>query len=505
MVTNLMSSRRTNDVNTALKTVLDIPIIVAGVCHYPTQRAEVHEVRYENGMVIRVPTLTRDDIKTIESTRTEAGARLGTLTNQELTGFLQEVGNHWLSEQSAGRQLVRSHAATFTGLPADMIEVDCWSIGAFMAGRAFIYDAIASEFGSERFFDEWHPVQMCFRRAFPRGLALHYLVGNIPLASLYSLLRGIITRNMNLVKWATRDPITPLGFVQAFLEVDPSHPVSRSLSVAYWPHQALIEEACLRIADTVCVWGSGEAVEAIKRKVGPGIPISEYGPRRTAAVVDLEACDVDRAAYRLVEDVAFYDQEACLSCQRAFVRGDVDDFVEKLGDCFELFSQHYPISAFSRDVSAHRSLSLLEAKYMGWKVKMGCDWAVVVAKEPQALTAHPLCRTLYIHPIQEVGEVARYLDRRTQTLSVYPWSLTQTFRDTWARCGVDRLVDLGGARMPRPGLTHDGTFGLHPFVRIVCVERELTDHSKYWTSNDHDEWERLRFRGPEHVSRGSKL
>ncbi len=473
---------------------LDLPLIIAGRKRYAASGDDVISFRTETGVQVRVPRLTRDDLAVIDSRRETAADRLAKMTVRELVTFLSEAGNRWMDPNSAGRKLVTEHAAKFAQLSPNMIDHDCYLMGAILSGHHFTYDAIASEFGSERFLDEWIPEQMCFRRGFPRGLVLHYLVGNIPMASQYSLIRGIITKNMNLAKWARRDPITPIGLAESFLETDPQHPVSQCLSLAYWNHDDAIGDEAVDAADAICVWGGEEAVRTVKRKVRGGVPVAEYGPRWSAAVIDLDRSEAEEAAYRLVEDVAYYDQEACLNVQRAFVKGDVRDLVDRLRRHFETFQKVYPLGTVSKDAFAHRSLSVTEAEYLGWEVQRGTDWAVVVVDDPADITGHPLGRTLYIHPVKDLAEVAPHLTRRTQSLSVFPWALGHEHGPDWIRRGADRITDLGQARAPRSGWAHDGSLALHSLVKIATIERPLDEHSKYWYGNDHEAWLRSRFR-----------
>lgn len=473
---------------------VDLPLIVAGRKRYASSRDEALTFKSESGLQARVPALTREDLAAIEESRETAGAQLAKMSILDVTTFLSQAGRIWADPNSTGRQMLTAHGAAFSELPQRMIETDAAVFSAIMGNPHFTYDAIASEFGHERFLDEWLPTQMCYRRAFPRGLALHYLVGNIPLASMYSLLRGIITRNMNLAKWASRDPITPLGMAEALLAVDPDHPVVRSLSMAYWSHHDEIGDEALSMADAVCVWGGEEAVKAVKGRVGTGVPIAEYGPRWSAAVIDLTRSDPEQAAYRLVEDVSYYDQEACLSAQRAFVYGDVEDLMRRMRRHFEAFSKVFPLGTVSKDALAHRALSLTESRYLGWPVDQGDDWATVVVEDPADVRVHPLSRTVYLHPVEDLGDIARYFTKRTQTLGLYPWTLFREHGDSWSRRGVDRMCELGAVRAPRSGWSHDGSYGLHPLVRIVSVERPLEEHSQYWLGSDHDAWLRDHFR-----------
>lgn len=476
---------------------LDLPIIVNGRATLPADRPDNHVLTYETGLTIRIPAMLPSDLAEIQSRQAQACAALSRLTTDELTLFLHAAGDKWMSRTSRGRQLADTYADKLTSFAPSMLQADYETIGHFMTQRFHTWDTIAAEFGNERIFDEWIPNQMCFVRAFPRGLLLQYLVGNLPLAGLYSVLRGIISRNVNLLKLPSRDLVSVLGLVETMIATDPDHPVSRALSVAYWPHDANIGEQCLASADTVCIWGGGNAVEAVKRKVRANVPVSEFGPRWSISLVDLTDCDPAEAALRLVEDVAFYDQEACFNTQRAFVKGDSRQFMSHLRDRFEAFAARYPLES-NRDAFAHRSSTLLEARYLGHDVEEGPDWAVIAMARglPDPAFAHPLGRTLMLYSVDDFSEALPFMNAQMQTVSVFPSAVSQQWRDPLALAGANRVVELGWSRMPRQGFTHDGVFGMHALVRLVMQERTRYDFGKYYPApRDPTEWQKLYLKG----------
>lgn len=480
-----------------VRETIDLPLIINGRCVSPSEREDIHHIDYEGGLRIRVPVMQMADLERLNAERPALSRALNELNNNDITLFLSAVGERWLSGKAEGRRLAETYAHAITGFPPAMMSNDYATIGFYMAQRFHIYETIDAEFGSEKIFDEWIPRQMCYIRAFPRGLVVHYLVGNLPLASIYTVLRGVISRNCTLAKLPSRDPVSVMGLIQTMLEVDPNHPITRSISVAYWPHDAPIADACLQAGDAVCVWGGGEAVEAVKRKVRANVPVADYGPRWSASVIDLTACDPEEAAYRLVEDVSLYDQEACFSAQRAWVYGDIAPLRAHLRTYFDRFATRYPLATTNRDALAHRTATLLEARYLGLEVDEGHDWAIVVCEQsdPPPLV-HPLTRTLFLHKVNSLNEVARHLDSYSQTLGLLPWDLVMHYRDEWARAGANRFVELGWSRLPREGWTHDATYGLHALVRLVAIERPRSDLGKYYPRPvDPKTWQRSHFLG----------
>lgn len=479
--------------------VIDLPVIVNGRSRYCAPGEQHHLIEYESGVSFRIPKFTEEDLATLVEEAPQIDAALASITTHEIITFLGEVGELWDARKLQARMFVRNHGHQFTQFSQVMMERDYETIGHFMAQRWHLYDQIESEFGDQRIFDEWIPVQMTHRRAFPRGLVLHYLVGNLPLAAMYSLCRGMVTKNRSLAKLPTRDPISSLGLVMALQEVDPEHPVTRAMTVAYWPHGDSVGAQAIGIVDAANVWGGASAVESVRGQLGMNVPLAEYGPRWSASVVDLERVDIDEAAMRVVEDSSFYDQEACFNTQRVYVKGDVDAFIDAVAKYQDIFVTNLPFVTTNRDILANRSALLHEALLRGFDVRWTDHSGIVVLPADATDFPHPLCRTLFVHPMNDLDAVADHLDRHTQTLSVFPLSLSEEHGNRWASAGADRFVESGFARMPRAGFTHDATLGMHSIVRLVTKERSWNDPGRYYTRRSNparhylvDRYERVR-------------
>ena len=74
------------------------------------------------------------------------------------------------------------------------------------------------------------------------------------------------------------------------------------------------------------------------------------------------------------------------------------------------------------------------------------------------------------HGILTLRDAVRYANVATQTVGVYPAARKVEVRDALASAGVQRVVTLGKAVGPGPGLPHDGFYPLHRFVRWVNDE-----------------------------------
>lgn len=460
--------------------ILELPIVVGGRLLRCSDLPTYHTIHYQSGFSIRIPAITESHLEQIRASRTETIAELSQLTIHDVTTFLSKVGMKWMDPEYPIRKTAELNASRVTGFPRNMLAQDYRFMGGFMRQRAYVYDYFEWELGSERIMDEWSRNKASWVRAFPKGVVLHSMVGNMALANAFSVIWGVITKNINLAKVPARDPVTPLALAASFVEVDPDHPITRALTAVYWDRDSpLVDYAC-QMADVVLAWGGNTGIKRLKEKVPAGVSFIEFGPKWSLAVVDLDRCDANVAAWRMAGDVTFYDQEACLSPQRLFVKGDVDGFIKRLAKYLDKAARVYPKECVNPDALGHFSMTRLEADFRGWRLTRGDGWSIIEVDDPTQVTDHPLGRTLFVHKVKEIDEVTRYLNFSAQTLCCEPMALGEEYRDRWAVGGVDRIVELGMSRWPQYGYTHDGMRPLTNLVRWVSVEAGVRDMYRYY-------------------------
>src|SRR5262249_31161350 len=123
-----------------------------------------------------------------------------------------------------------------------------------------------------------------FASDFPNGFAqskpevramptrqLHITAGNAPAIPVFSLLRAVATKSPAVVK-------SPYGAVMpgalaalAAASFAPDHPITRHLSLVYWPGgDRAVEDILLApmAFDRIVVWGAPDAVKSVQERAG---------------------------------------------------------------------------------------------------------------------------------------------------------------------------------------------------------------------------------------------
>lgn len=461
-------------------TIVDLPIVVTG-CEVVRSAAEPIEIEYETGITVRIPRLDRDQQEQIfQQDRT----LLSPVHFDDITVFLEEVGARWSDPSNSLRQEAVELSSQVTGLSSHILDEDYQRIGHSMQ-RQKLYDLVEADLGNTLVLDDWIPTKSIYTKAVPKGRVLHLMVGNVPLAGLFTLVRSVLAKNVTIAKLPSRDLISCLYFARAFLEVDSDHPVAQALSVVYWPGGSELETAMIEHSDVVCAWGQGASLQSAKQRTPFGIDFIEFGPKESIQLIRVGAEDLDDVCLRAAYDISVYEQEACFSPQRIFLEGDHERFARHLALWLEKILGRLPTGFVSTDKAAHLTRARKESVFGGLEVhaSVGPEWTVIVASRDEAPPSdHPLGRCIYIHPVARLDDALEYVHREVQTVAVSPWDEGRRLADALAARGACRVCDVGLMSRPRPGFTHDAMRPLHQLVRWIGLERGLDYKGRFRAS-----------------------
>jgi long-chain-fatty-acyl-CoA reductase len=469
---------------------VDLPIIVCGKKIVHDGSRETITITTENGDQVRFPALTEEDIREIEDSR--LNTHLHETHIDDITIFFQKIARFWQQKENKLRDEAIKYCSCMTGFAEYSVLRDYMLFSQVYATRSELYDQLEAELGDIWYLEEWLPVETCYIHAQPMGMVTNILVGNVPLSSLTGMFRSLIVKNNTLCKLAKRDPITALYFGLSFLELEPDHPITKSLSIVYWDKNSWQEERLLHSSDAVCVWGGETAVNEVKKKIRSGTKLLEFGPKRSISLVDLTAKEegdtIDDIAHRVAHDFSTYNQEACFSSQELFIIADdmmFSDFLENLKQALDFYLIKFPKIGVMDDSKAHVYLTRLEHMIEGDEViaTENHNWTIIITSSKKRVINHPLNRTVIIHRIDKPEEVLEFVNTYTQTVVMYPWKMSEVLRESITLKGVDRIAAIGMSGSQRAGAPHDGMKIYAELVRWVTVERGLDYKSKYYTND----------------------
>lgn len=466
--------------------IFSLPAIVCGRL-VGCEGRECTVIEAEGGDAVRLPVLTPAEVDEIIASRLATGLHETHL--DDLSIAFARLAERVTQPRYPLRDEAVAQCSRLSGYDPAVVLRDYVLLAYLYKNRCELYDQLDAELGNRWYLEEWLPSQTCIVHAQPLGLVTSVLVGNIPIASAFGALRGLLVKNNVVCKLPRRDPVSALFYGRALVEAVGDGPISRSVSMAYWERDSETERRILGASDAVCVWGGEQAVAQVKRKVGAGTRVLEYGPKRSLCLVDLRDLQpgdsLGDVALRAASDLSVYDQEACFTAQEVYVAGGdelFERFLAALEEGLRHFLKVHPKGRLLDDNKAHVLLTRKEQLFFGERVIATEDhgFTIVVKAGRERLRSHPLARTAFVHRVASLEEALPHVNRSTQTVTIYPWRASEALREGITFRGADRIASIGMANYPRTGWPHDGLYTLNQLVRWVSVERDIDFKGKFY-------------------------
>lgn len=445
---------------------ISIPSIILG----EKKEGIINPTKYhtEKGEVeLHLPSVTDEDINKIKGV-----SDIHDIPLKDIISFYDKVGRLWSRKNYDLRKEALALTELVTGYSTAMVDHAHTNLSE-MLSKKNMENIVDSDLNNRQFLEEWIKVGDIFVHAQPRGRVLHILAGNAPTISAVSMIRGSLTKNVNILKVASGDPVTSVYLASSFRDVDKDHPITKTTSVVYWKHNSEIEDKFIRISNALCVWGGKDAVESIRQKSVYGVELLEFGPKRSMQLIGQEAFkDSKTLKYvtdKISHDIVLFDQEACHSPQFVFVEGDVEKFCEVLSTSLDEEGKRLPRGFVHHAKHASISHERLMAKFYGEKiyVSKGTEWTLIITDNLKRTLRHPLGRTLYVFKIDHLKNALKYIDSTVQSVAIYPNERINELRDEITLNGADRVTHIGKMGYFAPGAPHDSIYPLSRLVRWV--------------------------------------
>lgn len=394
----------------------------------------------------------------------------------EIIDFLVETGERLALERNPHLQECLERIAATHPLPRRVVE-NLYRIAPHYLSRALLESTVDASFASRDALDGWiervdaHGNRGAVR-AFPPRL-VHMLAGNAPAGCIASIAQGALVKAVSLFKMPSSDPFTCVAVLRTMAEIDPRHPLVRSMSAVYWRGgDESIERTLYRpqYFDKIVAWGGGEAIENVIRYLGPGIELVSFDPKSSISLIGREAfaseATIADVAERAADDVSVFDQEACVASRFVFVeseRPEVDAFCASLAERLGVDREFASAVARPLPSEVRAEVEVLEA--MGEVVVWGSfDGRGLVLLSERPVDFHPTHKTANVVRVPSLDDAVRYVNVATQTVGVYPFDRKAALRDRLASAGAQRVCRLGTANDHVLGSPHDAMYPLQRFV-----------------------------------------
>ncbi len=308
------------------------------------------------------------------------------------------------------------------------------------------------------------------REVYPLGILFHIAAGNVDGLPAYSVIEGLLTGNINILKLPAGDNRLSIKLLWELIQIEPT--LKDYIYVFDVPSTDIETlKVFAEIADGIVVWGGDEAVKAARNMADVTTKIIAWGHKLSFAYVTPEV--MDDKLYELALHVCETNQVFCSSCQGIFVDTEDRGVLEAIGTRF--FEQLKKANAFmgKTDMGMRGRNTIRLYKDMLEKDNQNQifngEGVSVIVKPDRELELSYLFRNVWVKALPRT-EIIQRLKKHKNHLQTCGLFCAEKDRDELvallAKAGIVRIT---GANMSRtiPGEAHDGTYPLSEYTRIV--------------------------------------
>jgi len=312
------------------------------------------------------------------------------------------------------------------------------------------------------------------QRTEPIGVLLHMAAGNADGLPAFSVLEGLLTGNINILKLPAAEGGLTLELLADLIRTEPS--LSKYIYVFdYSSHDLTHIMKLLSVADAVVVWGGDEAIAALRTMVKPNTKLIEWGHKVSFGYVtrsSLSTVGLSGFARNIVET----GQMLCSSCQGLYVDTADMEEIYALSERFLPLLEHEAGALATIGIAAQATLELYTASLMTTPANVrvfrgrGCG---IIAQSNSYVESAPAPRVPWIKPLprEQIVRTLHPYKNHLQTVGLLcsgdeRISLAQQFFKT----GVVRITQGENMSCAKPNAPHDGEYPLRRYVKITNIE-----------------------------------
>ncbi len=352
---------------------------------------------------------------------------------------------------------------------------------------------LRTELGSEKPFDDrgdsnqgQKRLRICMA---PLGTLFHIAAGNMDGLPVYSVLEGLLAGNVNILKLPQADKGLSVEILVKLLEIEPK--LAPYIYVFDTPSEDIgAMRQMADMSDGIAIWGSDEAVRAVRQMAGPGTRLIEWGHKLGFAYLSGYE-DKERELGALAEHIVKTGQLLCSSCQTIFL--DCEEMAEVYAFCEEFLpylqaaaDRHAGRGADTVGARAETALRRYsdrieeilaagksETEASGERRRLwgrGCSLTAAADSELELSDLFGNCLVKRLPRSQIFSSLRRHKGHLQTVGLICEKEKREELTKLFAACGLVRIMRAGSQSDSFEGEAHDGEYPLMRYVRIVNVE-----------------------------------
>jgi phenylacetate-CoA ligase len=351
----------------------------------------------------------------------------------------------------------------------------------------------------KRLRSEFFPLEMLDRfaktpyfagktRALPLGTLLHVTAGNVFLSSIDSLIMGLVTKNLNILKVSGQNTFFPIFFADKLLQHDVNGVVSDKFAVLHWKGgETQIENLMMSKIDGLIAWGGEEMIESYRSKLPANVKFLGFGPKISIQILSTEGLrnrNLEIVAQKIVEDIVPWDQGACASPQNLYIQEGIDEeaLLKAIDRAFQFAPERGQLDADEAvEIQKERYRSFYSELMENGKSLVG-DYHLLHLENNRLLRPSSLHRSLIIKRFTDEGDLLKNLGPFSYYLQSCSYLLGDKEKDLYlgvlSLAGIKRFGPLGTITFGMEGAPHDGRNVLRELVNMVGDEIRSVDYGE---------------------------
>lgn len=413
---------------------------------------------------------------------------------EEILDFLYDLGQRLVLKENEYLRDAYMLAMEASGLTHGVLLTTYSALPLFFS-KDFMREMLENRIGID-YLEKWVPTKLndgrtVSIRAFGARTA-HIIAGNVPLVAAGTIIRSCSTRCDTIIKMPSNDPLTATAIARTMIEMEPNHPVTKSVAVAYWKGGDTDFETSFyrpQNIEKIIAWGGFASIKHISKYMQPGIDLITLDPKLSTSIIGSAAFRDEETlrtvAQRAAIDVGAYNQEACVNSRVMYVQSGTDDQgIEKINQLGAYL--YYALTNLPAHISAPAKVFNVDLKAQLDGLRMDEDFykvmggeqnegAVIVSQidEPVDFSQKLCGRVVNLVPIDDLQAAIKSVNAYTQTVGIYPEKLKQSIRDDLILHGVQRIVSLGHAPDATFATPQDAIEPLRRMLKWVMDEQSV--------------------------------
>lgn len=314
----------------------------------------------------------------------------------------------------------------------------------------------------------------------PLGKLLHVSAGNVFLGVLDSLIMGLLTKNINIVKVGSRNEDFVRVFCESLMSAKNKEVLLDKIAFISWKGgDEELEKKVLSHVDGVILWGGQEAIDAYRKKMSFNQKLISFGPKVSFGVIYQDFVS-DELYPKIAMDTLRWKQAACSNAQIYFVHEAIDPklFIKNLYKAFNEFEEVE--LNIGEDEQVERLMEINRSKMSSFKTGVDSLYNenfILHFLGDSSMSFSILNQSLKIISFKDIKDLKRKIkpfSSYLQTCALGTFENRKILLTELSNTGIKRFTTPGKMTQGGLGVPHDGKYALRELVHFI-VDESLDD------------------------------